>query len=42
MYPILNVLVEEATLIYMKGIRIRGDTTDCLIDNEIVPILSGG
>ena len=42
MHPVLSISVEEEAMPYMRGIRIRGGTSDRLVDNEIMPILSDG
>ena len=42
MHPILSISEEEDAMPYMRGIRMRGDTIDRLIDNEIMPILLDG
>ena len=42
MHPVLSISEDEETMSYMRGIRMWGGTSDRLIDNEIMPILSDG
>ena len=42
MHPVLSISAEEDAMSYMRGIRMWGGTSDRLIDNEIMSILSDG